>query len=430
MTEKYIEYWEISSKSRSRAWHAAASTMISRACLLELMSNAAAEEVEDVEDVEEATPMQVIVMHNGSVKTRAGFAGDDAPQVIFSSVVGRAKHPGIMVGMDGKDSYVGEEAQSKRGILTLKSPIEDSIVTRWDDMEKIWHHTFYNELRVPPEEHPVLLSDAPLNPKVNRERMALIMFETFGVPAMYVENQTVLSLSLSGCTTGCVLDLGYNVAHVVPIYEGYALAHATLRLNMGGQALTKYMTNLLTERGYSLTLTGEEYYVREVKEELAYVAVDFEDSMRNAAMGTEAEKTYSLPDGTDLYTLGNECFRCPEVLFDPALVGLEDDGVHKLVNSAIMKCDASIRDVLFSHIVLAGGSTMFTGMPERVQREVTALAPEEATVNVNAPPYRKHSAWIGGSMLASTLDSTPDRWISKEEFDDVGPAIVHRKCIL
>ena len=370
----------------------------------------------------------IVVVDNGSQMIKAGFAGDDSPRAVFPTIAQKPRHRGVMVGMDQRDRYVGDEAQVRRaGVLTIHYPIERGIVTNWDDMEYIWHHTFYNELRVAPEECIVLQTEVPLNPKANKEKLTQIMFETFNIPFLHQCITPLLSLYASGRTTGLVIDSGGGVSHVVPIFKHHACTHAIQRHDIAsGRDLTEYLMKILCERGYSFTTSAEREIVRDIKEKLCYVSIDFNQELQNSDSDCSVERNYELPDG-QVITVGTERFRCTEAIFNPSLLGMSCVGLQDLVyGGAVMKCDIDLRNYLLKNILLSGGNTMFPGMKERVTKEVTCLVNTGVKVKVTAPPERKMSSWIGGSILASLSDFYKI-CISKEEYDEHGPSLVHRK---
>ncbi|KAK2838178.1 hypothetical protein Q5P01_015390 [Channa striata] len=204
-----------------------------------------------------------VVIDNGSCVSKVGLVGDDDPRAVFPSIVGHARQH-----EQNRDTFVGDKAKSNRDTLTLTYPIEHGIITNWDDMEKIWHHIFYSELRVAPEKHPVLLTAAPNNPKANREKMAEIMFETFQTPAMLMAVPAVLSLYSCGRLSGIVMESGDGLSHTVPIWQGQAEPKAILHQNLAGRDLTDYLMKILSEKGYSFRTAADHEIVCDIKEKL------------------------------------------------------------------------------------------------------------------------------------------------------------------
>jgi len=365
-----------------------------------------------------------IILELGSYLIKAGFAGDDAPRVVFPSIVGCPKHAKVMIGMSQKDKYIGDEAQSKRGVLTLKHPIGyGRIVDNWDDLERLLYHSFYEELRVAPEENPVLIIDSVNALRSQRQKLTQILFETFNTPAVYMISAEVAALYASGRTTGLVLKIGERSFTSVAIYEGYELPHSINTIHFGGAHVTDQLLKLLTERGFSFTTTAERDIFRDIKEKYAFVSLDYVQALKSH----QNEMSYELPDGQNII-LGNELFRCAEFLFQPQHLGMECAGVADAVFASISACDVDIRKDLFSNIVLAGGTTLIRGFSDRLEREIEQRAPSTMRVKVIASPERKYASFIGGSILAS-LSTFQSFWITKDDYDESGPSIVHRKCL-
>ena len=387
-----------------------------------------------------------LVLDNGSGTIRAGFAGADLPTTYFPAYVGRPKHQRVLAGALEGDLFIGPRAQELRGLLKIRYPLEHGIVTDWDDMERIWTYIYEQELKTLSEEHPVLLTEPPLNPRTNRETATQILFEQFNVPAVYMSIQAVLSLYASGRTTGIVLDCGDGVSHAVPVYEGFAVPNSIRRIDIAGRDVTENMQLLLRKSGHVFHTSAEKEIVRIMKEKVCYVALDPKKEEKRWVEGVwnrneeNRHVDYTLPDGQKI-KIGEERFRAPEILFNPELIGSEYPGVHQIVVDAINRTDMDLRKNLYGNIVLSGGATLCKDFGNRLLQEVQRMAVKDTRIKIFAPPERKYSTWIGGSILAglstfrkvcSMANFHPcvltfnQMWVSIDDWHE-NPDVIHTK---
>jgi actin, other eukaryote len=357
-----------------------------------------------------------IVVHFGSRNTHAGFAGDWAPVCNFPSMVGRTKTTPLGV-------YAGEKANDRRGILNITYPIEKGIITNWENMEELLRYT-WEELRIDTEERAFLLTELAFNPKANRLKTTEIMFEYFNALGLSLENQAPLSLYSTGRTSGILVDSGYEVTNIIPLYQGFALDYAATRLDIGGRHLSEYLEPIIQSKGLDYVPSS---LVEEIKRKCE-VASDFETETARFTPQVFNVSNYhcNMPD----ISLHDELIRCPEALFQPNLIlGLSSKGIHEAVFETIMKCDPRIRGEISRSIVLSGGGTLFGNIGSRLKREIAQLTETSLRTppHVTSDPNREYATWIGGSMKAA-LSMFADCMISKDEYDAYGPQIVQRKC--
>mmetsp|Transcript_3453 Transcript_3453/g.5390 ORF Transcript_3453/g.5390 Transcript_3453/m.5390 type:complete len:307 (-) Transcript_3453:211-1131(-) len=300
--------------------------------------------------------MPCIVCDNGTGFVKVGYAGQNFPSHIYPSMVGRPilrAEEAVSETLELKEVMCGDEAAAVRHSLDIKYPVDNGIVKNWDDMEHLWNYTFFEKLQINPAENKILLTEPPMNPAKNRERLVEKMFETYQFGAANVSIQAMLTLYAQGLLTGVVVDTGDGVTHVVPVYDGFVPQNLIRRLDVAGRHITNYFIKLLMLRGYAFNRTADFETVRQIKEKMCYVAYDINQERSLAQETTCLMETYTLPDGR-VIKMGRERFEAPEALFNPHLIDCEKVGMADMVFEMIQSADIDTRAEYYKHIVLSG----------------------------------------------------------------------------
>uniref|UniRef100_A0A3B3RQM1 Actin-related protein 2 n=1 Tax=Paramormyrops kingsleyae TaxID=1676925 RepID=A0A3B3RQM1_9TELE len=346
------------------------------------------------------------------VFVKCGYAGSNFPEHIFPALVGRPiiRSTAKVGNIEIKDLMVGDEASELRSMLEVNYPMENGIVRSWDDMKHLWDYTFGPEkLNIESRNCKILLTEPPMNPTKNREKIIEVMFETYQFSGVYIAIQAVLTLYAQGLLTGVVVDSGDGVTHICPVYEGFSLPHLTRRLDIAGRDITRYLIKLLLLRGYAFNHSADFETVRMMKEKLCYVGYNIEQEQKLALETTVLVESYTV--------------RC---VFIWELLGF--DGVLPLVTT---------RAEFYKHIVLSGGSTMYPGLPSRLERELKQLYLERVLkgdvdklskfkIRIEDPPRRKHMVFLGGAVLADIMKDKDNFWLTREEYQEKGVRVLEK----
>ncbi|XP_019624567.1 PREDICTED: actin-3-like isoform X1 [Branchiostoma belcheri] len=370
--------------------------------------------------------LDAVVLDNGSYSIKAGVAGDFSPTANIRNVIGRMRGNYNELYTSDDDKYIGDDAIVSQGRLTFDYPMHDGSVKNWRDLEAVWDHVTRSELGKSLGDRPVIVTDTTAMPREQRERHLQVLFEAFDVPAVFLVKQAAMALHAQGKSTGLVVSSGHGVTEVVPVYEGHCIEHASRKLLFSGKHVTDQLGRLLQfERGYTFTSSSEMEILRKIKQQMAFVATDYDAVIReNEALRSEPTE-FTMPDGNPI-SIGNERFKCTEPLFRPEETGVHEQGLHELILQAIDSCDTDLRPQLWNNILVYGGNTKLRGFVPRLRSELKGCSGGE-TFHLDAPSDRENLAWIGASILSADPDFS-DCWITMEEYAEGGGKVVHRKC--
>jgi len=387
----------------------------------------------------------VVVIDIGTSLMKAGWAGEDAPRVVFPTVfLDTAADKGdpsldreimnYLVGYKALKAVQKQVGTSSRKQSQLVRPVDRGVVKDWEALEKILDHIFKVDLNVDPSQYPVLVTCPPLSSHESKDRLARVMFRHLKVHSLAIVSSAPLALFSTGRTTGVVVEAGGGVCQVVPIFEGFALPHANLRLQVAGQDITRHLLGMLKTRGFD-NFDDESSFdvVRDIKEKLCAVknGEDVLEEKTDEEEQTSDDNTYELPDGRVISITEKERNTVAEILFEPQLaVGADKSEkdyppLHKMLYKSIQMCDSYLQRDLFRNVVLAGGTSMLKGFGERMRNELTKLSSGHQYMNVIQDSQRKYAAWIGGSMFASLSTFQQIKISSAEYLADA--TVVHKR---
>ncbi|KAJ3778363.1 actin-related protein Arp4p [Lentinula raphanica] len=424
--------------------------------------------------------VSALVIDIGSSSLRAGYAGDDTPKAIIPSAYGYispSPSPGdgdVAMNEAGSSenagkakSYFGHSGPSIwRANMEIGNPVSDGLISDFGPIPALIRHALEDVMRCSASEHPVLITEPSWNTPANRERMAEIMFEEFQVPAFYIANTSVLNTFAAGKGTALVIDIGQSTASVVPVVDGFVLrkglqysslpklvhAHARHLLTapnpirppaelypyqliaskqpVEANALPRY--TLREDRLAGTTQSWREWYeAREVEEWVQSVAGVLDQGWNDQVVQHRQPKQYEFPTGFNAW-FGPERFGVGEMYFlhSPQLVAGNPNipkHIPGLIIDSLKACDPELRQVLISNVVLTGGGSLFSGLADRLGAELARSFPHFKIQAPGNPIERRYGGWLGGSILAS-LGTFHQLWISREEWQEHGKAIVGQRC--
>lgn len=374
-----------------------------------------------------------VILDLGTGFLKVGLSTSQIPDYVIPNCVGRPilRSDESFSREKLKDQMICDEITNKtRPYLDLTYPVEHGVIKNWEDEELVLDYLWNQKLKIQPNEHKILVTEAPLNPLENRKKLMEILFEKYNFDSVQVSPQALLVLYAQGLATGVVVDSGDGVTHIMPIYENYLLPHLVTRMDIAGRDITEQMVKLLTLRGYNFHKTSDFDVVREIKEKMCFISADIKMDRRISNETTTYVEPFQLDDGRIIKVSG-ERFEAPEILFQPALFGYEIPGLSELIYQTIMKADINLRKEFFQKIVVSGGTTMFPGLSTRIENDIRDLVLKnilkgnekqlkEYKIKVEDPPNRRYLVYLGATVLANLSKDKANQWISHSEFKEIG----------